>query len=399
MARVCRRLGLLAGAAAIAFLGAMPGEAHPAAAPAPEAPDATTVSPLTVRGARLNGPPDATVEVPSDNDAKGRWASAWPETAFRNGVGGRVLLTCGIDRYGLAVWCKVLSETPAGQGFGPAALAMRPTFKLKPAIDPEGSALAVMTVEVEFKPPKPTADWGGKAGGGLIGASTGPLSAGGGADTPRFSGPGPANRSVVLLENPIWSRTVGYDEMRSAYPARAGGASGYAVAHCEVHPGGGLSDCQVIKEDPDDRGFARAALSLAPRFRVAPMWSRAPGHADLWVDIPFRFPPPGAADPRTVSAPVWLSGFDPDQALKVFPKEAADRGLSTGYGVAECQVAKDGGLSGCAPGRADPEGLGFSEAAVELASSLRMNPWQRDGEPVDGASVRVGIRLNLKPGG
>jgi len=28
---------------------------------------------------------------------------------------------------------------------------------------------------------------------------------------------------------------------------------------------------------------------------------------------------------------------------------------------------------------------------------MRMNPWQRDGEPVDGAVVQVGVRLNLKP--
>ena len=41
-------------------------------------------------------------------------------------------------------------------------------------------------------------------------------------------------------------------------------------------------------------------------------------------------------------------------------------------------------------------GLGFSEAAVKLASTMRMNPWTIDGAPVDGAVVRVGVRLNLK---
>jgi protein TonB len=116
------------------------------------------------------------------------------------------------------------------------------------------------------------------------------------------------------------------------------------------------------------------------------------------VDIPFSFPAPGATEPRIVAAPYWLSGFDPAQALKIFPREAAEKGLSTGLGVAECLVTRDGGLTQCAPMPADPEQLGFSEAAVTLAASLRMNPWQRDGEPVDGATVRVAIRLNLKSG-
>ncbi|HZZ89724.1 MAG TPA: hypothetical protein VFE13_15460, partial [Caulobacteraceae bacterium] len=87
---------------------------------------------------------------------------------------------------------------------------------------------------------------------------------------------------------------------------------------------------------------------------------------------------------------------DPDQAVKVFPKEAADKGLSSGYGVAECLVRQDGSLASCAPLPGDPDGLGFSEAAARLATTMRMNPWLPGGEPVDGATVRVGVRLNLK---
>jgi hypothetical protein len=52
--------------------------------------------------------------------------------------------------------------------------------------------------------------------------------------------------------------------------------------------------------------------------------------------------------------------------------------------------------SDCAPLEADPDGLGFSEAAAKLASTMRMNPWTIDGGPVDGAVIRVGVKLKLK---
>ena len=56
----------------------------------------------------------------------------------------------------------------------------------------------------------------------------------------------------------------------------------------------------------------------------------------------------------------------------------------------------DGSLTQCAPDASDADGLGFSQAAAKLASTMRMNPWTSDGAPVDGAVVRVGVKLNLK---
>ena len=58
--------------------------------------------------------------------------------------------------------------------------------------------------------------------------------------------------------------------------------------------------------------------------------------------------------------------------------------------------APDGSLTGCTPEAGDPAGLGFSEIAAELASTMKMNPWSADAAPVDGAVVRVAIRLKLK---
>ena len=59
-------------------------------------------------------------------------------------------------------------------------------------------------------------------------------------------------------------------------------------------------------------------------------------------------------------------------------------------------VALDGTLTDCSAIEADPEGLGFSEAVVKLVSTMRMDLWSRDGAPVDGATVVLGVTLNLK---
>jgi TonB family protein len=365
-----------------------------AVAAAPDVSPPPTVSPLTVQPPPKSGaPPVATVEVPTDGTALGQWASVWPEAAYQEHISGYVVLRCDIDRHGLAEWCQVASETPQNKGFGAAALELRPTFKVKPAMGPDGPIDAVMNLAVNFQVPDNPIDWGAGRGGGSTG---GGLSSGSG-DLTMFGGPSSPRHSVSMLNNPIWASTVSYADVAAAYPVKARGAEGYAVAHCQVSHTGALFGCQVTKEDPENRGFGQAALRLASRFRVAPEWSTAPHNADLWVDIPIRFPAPGAADSRAVTSPYWVSGFDPDEALQVFPKEAADKGLTTGYGVATCIAARDGSLTGCEPQPGDPDGLGFSEAAVKLASTMRMNPWQRDGEPVDGAVVQVGVRLNLKP--
>ena len=371
-------------------------------APPTEVRGASSVAPVVVPPAAPNTPPAATINVPSDDRAQGGvWASVWPQDAYRARIAGHVILSCEIDRYGLAEACQVASERPTGKGFGAAALELRPTFKLTPAVGPDGPADAMMYIAVNFDPPDPHFDFGRGREGGPVGeraGSTNILQPQQELTDLTMWGNPLQRRSIAMLNNPVWASTVSYADLVRAYPPNAGGMEGYAVAHCQVSAkGGALSGCMLIKEDPEKHGFGKAALALAAKFKVAPEWARAPGHPQLWVDIPFRFPAPGGAENRRIDSPYWVSGFDPEQALKVYPPEAAAKGLATGHGVAKCVVGPDGTLSGCAPVEADPEGLGFSEAAAKLAETMRMNPWTPDGSPVDGAVVRVGVRLDLKP--
>ena len=97
-----------------------------------------TVAPLTVHPLPdAKTPPAATVEVPTDDTHGGHWASIWPHDAYIARISGHVILQCGVDRYGIAEWCQVASETPAHKGFGQAALEMRPLLKLPPPGGPD----------------------------------------------------------------------------------------------------------------------------------------------------------------------------------------------------------------------------------------------------------------------
>ena len=309
--------------------------------------------------------------------------SVWPEAAYRARISGKATLDCLIDAHGLAEDCKVISETPAGKGFGSAALLLRPTFKLKPAIGPDGPMEVMRSVTILFN-----AEDNDDISFSMRGTDMGTREI-------KMNGTLPEMRSVIMLDHPVWARAASFAELARAYPAKGGGVEGFAVAHCRVERAGDLSACEVRKELPADRGFGPAAILLAGHFRAQVNPADIPKTAPLWVDIPMRFPPPVAGGQRSIGSPTWLAGFDPAKVVKLFPPEAAAKGLTSGRGVARCVVAPDGALTGCAPLEADPEGLGFSEAAVRLTSLMKMNPWTADGGPVDGAVVNIPIRFNL----
>jgi len=115
------------------------------------------------------------------------------------------------------------------------------------------------------------------------------------------------------------------------------------------------------------------------------------------VENPIRLAAPETAGMRAhlIGEPVWTTTFSPTAAATFFPSEAAVKGMTTGRGIAECTVEASGALKSCRPGSAEPEGAGFSEAAVKAACDMRMSPWTRDGGPVDGAIVRIPIRLTF----
>lgn len=60
------------------------------------------------------------------------YARFYPDSALRREVGGQATLACSVSAAGTLSGCSVASETPAGEGFGKAALRLAPYFKMSP---------------------------------------------------------------------------------------------------------------------------------------------------------------------------------------------------------------------------------------------------------------------------
>jgi TonB family protein len=355
----------------------------------PPLPPPKVLSPLTVTAQPKTAPPaDVSIQLDADDESiGGQRVSIWPASAYEERANAHVTLRCYVDVHGLAERCRVAYESPQGRGFGAAALQLQPTLKITPPKGPDGAPMAAtLNIALEFKAPDPQNNLqdleaqGGDLDSSKLILNHNPISM----------------RRVTMMNHPVWVTAPSFDDLAKAYPGRGAGVEGYAVAHCEVTKAGAVVHCNISKEDPVGHDFAKAALSLASKFRVsAEVMKYAPHNAPIEVDIPIRLPPPSAVADRTVNAPLWLAGVDPEQAPKLFPPEAAAKGVTSGRGVAKCVVAPDGSMANCAPETADPDGLGFSQAAVKLASTMRMNLWSADAEPVEGGVVHVAIRLNL----
>ncbi|HZZ69621.1 MAG TPA: energy transducer TonB [Phenylobacterium sp.] len=364
---------------------AAPPPAGPSQTPTPpaaaEGGQTKTVSPVTVSPLTKPPPADLKLKMAGSDDDIDQLVTIWPEGARQTGRNGKVTLRCQIDVHGLAESCDVVYEDPKDQGFGRVALKLRHTIKLPPAQGPDGPVSALKNIQVTFTAPTLICTLAEMMDG-----------------TPGCSNPRPLHKATEIVD-PLWTQAASFDDLAAAYPAKAGGEEGYAAVRCRVRRDGGMEGCEIIKEEPDGKGFGRAALHLAAaRFRVDPKLAAHQVNPVL-VDVPIRFPSRQELDQRTVMAPVWLTGFDPKAAPRLFPPEAVAQGLTTGRGVARCTVGPDGALSACAPEPGDPEGLGFSQAAARLATGMRMNLWSADGAPVEGGVVHVPVRLNLKSGG
>jgi TonB family protein len=361
------------------------------------------VSPLVVVPQPKDAPhPDATVVVGSDQDSmRGQAVSIWPAGALQAGANGYVTLACRIDAHGLAEACRVIYENPRGRGFGKAALALRPTFKVAPPRGPDGPEPATLNIAVAFRAKAMQSNFQDvfRVASGRAAVPEDSLDPSQNVGHHEMNG-----RNLVVYDNPIttrrmtmltepaWGRAPGFDAWASAYPAAGGGVEGYVVVHCRVQASGALQRCAVVKETPVGHGFGKAALALAARFQASPQaMAQAPHGAPVEVDVPIRFAPPAEAADRTVRAPVFLAGADPESLAHTLPP-----GRSGSQGaVVTCKVAADGALSDCGIELTSPDGLDFDEAAVRLASRLRVNLWSAEASPVVGGTIHLPVR----PGG
>jgi hypothetical protein len=155
--------------------------------------------------------------------------------------------------------------------------------------------------------------------------------------------------------------------------------------------------CETVSRTPPPPDVDLSLRALRGLFRVDLTRVKRSGAGSLVVEFPITLSDPTseAIKLRRVDQPIWTTQLDPSAAVRLFPKQAADIGLTIGHGRADCIVGVDGALTGCTPGVADPPNLGFSEAAVQIAQAMRMNLWTAAGGPVDGARITLPVRLEL----
>lgn len=75
----------------------------------------------------------------------------YPRAAFMRGVAGEVVLGCDVDIAG-RLSCVVTSETPAGQGFGDAALRIANAHVMRPAMQDGAPVRGRYRMVVPFSP-------------------------------------------------------------------------------------------------------------------------------------------------------------------------------------------------------------------------------------------------------
>lgn len=304
---------------------------------------------------------------PTENDV----LAVFPAAARSAGVGGRVVLSCGVSERGVMETCAIVEETPKEFGFGAAALLLAPHYFMKPAMSDGQPTRATIRLPVTFQKLEQEA-------GSLIRGSRGTLR--------RIA-------STAYWEKaPTWADVIAANPTSgSAYPV-----AGHVGLRCRVNAQGKLSLCQVVNAVPKGRQFEVAAKTLAETFELANNEAYRKGMDGVLLNLAVGFPDPTlAAASRQIAKPEWKSVVTPEAVTSVFPEQALKAGLKSGRGTLDCVAKDSGALDQCKVFSEEPAGMGFGAAALAISTAMQLNPWNEQTGPVGGALVRLPIVVKV----
>lgn len=315
---------------------------------------------------RTRAPLDISVEYDTDLE----WLSkptfeqtiaVYPSAA--NGRDGSAVIHCWVTTEGLMRSCEVRSESQVGLGFGPAALALAPSFLMKPATKRGLTVEAEISIPVSF------------VGGG--GHSNGP--------------------SYTVLSGTAWSKAPTIAEIRAEIEKKVGDkfADGKVVFQCDViKKTGQLSDCVIINTSPGMAQFQSVATSLVSKFKADPE-AFVDIKNGVKINLAFSFPDMSSTawSQRRLTRPEWLQTISPDPGQKLFPGEAVAAGLKTGSATVDCLIAASGALTQCITIGESTPGVGLGSMAQKIAQAFVTNPWTDEGLPADGEHILLPIKM------
>jgi hypothetical protein len=195
----------------------------------------------------------------------------YPSAALAAHVGGHAVLKCGRTEHDVMTGCQLVSESPLGQGFGAAALAIAARSKEAPSATISPSQRGPRNVTFGFRPDP--CMWPN-----VIDMPWTPV-APTFARYPDFRQIDQAWAAAQAVAGPVLGRG-------------SWGLGGNAVLSCKADAGGRLIHCTAVDESPAGSGFAKAAMLLAANMVLRPTTTDGVPLADhtITVRVPFWRP-------------------------------------------------------------------------------------------------------------
>lgn len=291
--------------------------------------------------------------------------SVWPAPVNHRYVDGEATIHCKVSPQGGLYDCLVVSQRPAGAGFGSAALALTPQFAMKPATK-GGKPVAYdgVTIPINF------------TGSRWMSSSV---------------------ETTPVLSTVGWVSAPSYADVAAAFPkrARATSTGGRAVVACSIAKTGRLVNCSTLSEAPGGQGFGAAARKLATGFEAPIKLSGGRSTSGMLVQVPITFAPEmmQAGDP-VIGKPQWVALPTVEQIGQVMPPQ----GVGVVRVTLNCRVGAGGKVADCKAEKESPPGQGFATAALAMSAFFQMSLWTPEGLPTVGGRISIPIRYDLGPG-